>query len=101
MKKVALLIFVLAGISFNGVAQEQKENTPERIKLYPVTKTQRAETPEQEIARLENHLVALDEKESWIRSNPEELQKANENGWFEDANQSRKEIKARLIELKK
>jgi hypothetical protein len=101
MKKVALLTLVFVGISFSGISQEKKEVKPERIKLYPSQHQSTIETPEQEITRLEQHLAALDEKEAWIKSNPEELKTATENDWFDQTEKTRKEIRTRLIELKK
>ena len=42
-------------------------------------------------------LKALDTKEAWIRSNPEELKSATKNGWFIDANNTRKDVRAKII----
>ena len=101
MKKIAIVTFVFLGLSFTGFSQEQKETQPERIKLVPVEKETNIESPADEIERLQAHLEALDAKESWIRSNPDEMEKANESGWFEQAAKTRREINIRLTELNK
>lgn len=101
MKKVALLAMILAGMSVSAFSQE-KNSKPERMKLYPVQQeTKTFASVEEEIAYCEQHLAALDAKEEWIRQNPEELKIATENGWFVKTEETRKELKARLIELKK
>ncbi|MCB0478033.1 MAG: hypothetical protein KDC84_07715 [Crocinitomicaceae bacterium] len=44
-------------------------------------------------------LKALDKKEAWIRSNPEELKLAEESGWFANAEKTRAEVRKRIKEL--
>ncbi|UKN02504.1 hypothetical protein K6119_03085 [Paracrocinitomix mangrovi] len=101
MKKLFLSVFVVLGASLGAVAQETP-NKPERIKLYPSSHSTNNElTPQEEIIKCEQHLEALDQKEAAIKSNPEELKIAQENGWFENAEKTRKELKARIEELKK
>lgn len=95
------MALIFGGFVFNGYSQENNKK-PERIKLYPSTHANETKlTPEQEILECEQHLEALDGKEAWIKENPEELKIANENGWFEKADKTRVELKARIKELKK
>ena len=102
MKKLTFLVLFVAGAAFTGVSQE-KQNTPERIKLVPSGhQTQSTQlSKEEEIKKCEALLEALDIKEEQIRKNPEEILIASEAGWFENAEKQRKELKARIIELKK
>lgn len=101
MKKIILTIVVVSSFSSLATAQESPSQ-PERIKLYPSSHSNNNQlTPQEEIEKCEQHLVALDKKEEVIRANPEELKIAQENGWFENADKTRKELKARIEELKK
>ncbi|MEO9531643.1 MAG: hypothetical protein ABJG68_12760 [Crocinitomicaceae bacterium] len=102
MKKLTFLVLFVAGAAFTGFSQE-KQNTPERIKLVPSGhQTQSTQlSKEEEIKKCEALLEALDIKEEQIRKNPEEILIASEAGWFENAAKQRKELKARIIELKK
>lgn len=54
------------------------------------------EDDKQKLIAHKSLLAALDTKEAWIRSNPEELKMANENGWFINANNTRKEVLAKI-----
>ena len=99
-------MIVFLGSSVLGHAQENETNKSERIKLYPIEKTNantenKVLTPEIEILQCEEHIEALSVKEAWIRSNPEELKEATENGWFVNANETRQKLNARIKELKK
>ena len=95
------MALIFGGFVFNGYSQENNKK-PERIKLYPSSHANEEKlTPEQEIQECEQHLEALDAKEAWIKENPEELTKANESGWFTNAEKTRVELKARIKELKK
>lgn len=109
MKKTTLITLVFFGFSFVSSAQEGNQNGKERITLYKVeqqessnSRTQsdkKFSTPEEEIAYCNEMLNALDQKEAWIRNNPEELKIAQENGWFEKAEATRKELRERIQKL--
>ena len=101
MKKLTVLVALLVMGSVSSFAQEKK-TTPERIKLVPSShQSQTTKTKAEQIKDLESHLEALDAKEAYIRKSPEETKTAQENGWFENADKQRKEIKAKIEELKK
>jgi hypothetical protein len=98
-----LLSFSLAGNSQEAVKTEKKT---ERITLVnggessqTVEKREKL-TPEQQIANCKKQLAALDKKEAFIRSNPEELKIANETNWFENADKARMSIEKKMQELK-
>ena len=97
MKQVILTasFFLFMGVA--GFAQEQKVST---MKIYRVeTKTTEEKTAlskEEELKNCYNLLEALDAKEAYIRSNPEELKKATESVWFENAEKTRTELKAKI-----
>lgn len=57
------------------------------------------EAEKQELLAKRNLLTSLDKKEAWIRSNPEEMKIAQENGWFEKAAKTRAEVRKRIKEL--
>jgi len=100
MKKLTLLIAVLlmGGVSFS----QEKKTTPERIKLVPSShQSKNTKSKAEQIKDLEAHLEAIDAKEAYIRKSPEETKIAQKNGWFENAEKQRKEIKAKIQELKK
>lgn len=114
MKKFILTGLVLAGFTVSGSAQENNGQKPERIKLYKVespTTTgsttqsnqngQKFASAEEEIQYCKGHIEALDKKEEWIRQNPEEHKIALENGWYENAEKQRTELRARIAELEK
>ena len=46
-----------------------------------------------------NHIEAIDKKAEYIKSNPEEYKIAQEQGWFKQAEQTKKELKARIEEI--
>lgn len=102
MKKVVITAFVLGLMSFSASAQENETQQPERIKLYPSSHTSEVKlTPEQEIAQCEQQIAAIDAKEAWIRQSAEETEIATESGWFIKADESKKVLQNRIIELKK
>jgi len=92
MKKIIILAALFVGVSHYTNAQ---------LKTNPSTATQKVDnrTDEQKIADYKYHIKALDEKEEWIRNNPEELKIAKEQGWFEFAAKTRKELRAQIAEL--
>ncbi len=110
MKKIITIGIFAFGFSVAVNAQENKEKQPERIKLVKVENTsqnstnqeptQKFATPEEEIAWCENQIKALDQKEEWIKNNPEETKIAEENGWFTEAEAQRVSLKARIEKLK-
>ncbi|MGV6860384.1 MAG: hypothetical protein ACWA41_01355 [Putridiphycobacter sp.] len=91
MKKVLILAALVLSVSYSANAQ-LKNNT---VKTQPVDNRTDAE----KIQAYKDHLKALDTKEEWIRSNPEEMKIAQEQGWFENAARTRKELKAKIAEL--
>ena len=108
MKRIfAIAILFIGSACF---AQTESGKKVERMKVYKWEnnrtttgeKTKKEEmTKEEEIAYCEDIIKSLDEKEAAIRSNPEELVKATEEGWFEEADKTRAEMQARIEELKK
>jgi uncharacterized protein YlxW (UPF0749 family) len=107
MKQLILSTSFLFGIGMMSFAQQNgTQVSPMKIyKMESTTSTttapeQKAElTKEQEIEQCQNLLNALDVKEAWIRSNPEELKIATESGWFEDAAVTRAQLHTRIKEL--
>ena len=105
MKRIILAASFLLVIGTTGFGQ-QNNTQVSPMKVYKMESTvapeQKVEmTKEEEIAYCEGVINALDQKEAWIRSNPEELKLATENGWFVNANATREKMGARIIELKK
>lgn len=103
MKKSIFTLTFLAAVGISGFAQPTgAQVSPMRIyrmetATTPVEKTEL--TKEEEIQQCKDLLEALDVKEAWLRSNPEELKVAQEEGWFEDAAITRARLQARLKEL--
>lgn len=101
MKKGFLFLFVIAGFCLSGFSQENENVKKERIKLYPSShETSKTMTIEEEIAQCEAHIEALDQKEEIIRQSPEETKIATETGWFIQAEETRKKLRARIQKLK-
>lgn len=92
MKKIFILVALVLSISYTANAQ-QKQTTP--------VKTEQADnrTDAEKLAAYKDLLKALNTKEEWIRSKPEEVKIANEQGWFEKAAKTRKELKAKIAEI--
>ena len=92
MKKVIVLAVLFLGVSFASNAQ---------LKTNTTTKVEKTDTRtvQEKIDGLKYNLKALDQKEAWIRSNPEELKIANKEGWFAFADKIRAEIKLQIAEL--
>lgn len=100
MKQLFLCISFLVGAGMSSFAQQNgNQVSPMKIYKMPESEQKPELTKEQEIENCKNLLEALDIKEAWIRSNPEELQKAIDSGWFENAEKTRAELKARIEEL--
>lgn len=109
MKSLTLIGFVF--FSFVGISQstEPAEKKTERITLIKGGESSSNETsksshkklsPTEELAQCENQLIALDKKEAYIRSNPEEMKIATESNWFVNADHARAILRKRLAELK-
>lgn len=107
MKKLIALSFIVLGTG--ALAQSESEKTVERLKIYrtekgtsseEVKKEEKVMTPEEEIEYCEGVILALDQKEEAIRSNPEEFKRATEEGWFKSANETRVAMRNRINELK-
>lgn len=92
MKKVIILAALFIGVSYTAEAQ---------LKTSTATKVEKTDTRtnQEKIDGYKYHIKALDQKEAWIRSNPEELKIANEQGWFDMANKTRAELKAQIAQL--
>ncbi|HIP36436.1 MAG TPA: hypothetical protein EYG85_06245 [Crocinitomix sp.] len=92
MKKVFIIATLMLGLSYTSNAQ-QKSTAP--------AQTQQSDhrTDAEKLESYKAHLKALDEKEAWIRSIPSEVKIAQEQGWFEKAATTRKELKAKIAEL--
>lgn len=102
MKKLFFFAAFALGLPAIGLSQQKTEGqTTERMKIYHApTQTENEQTVEEQILICEQHLEALDVKEAEIRSNPEEYQIALENGWFEEAEATRQELRAKIERLK-
>ncbi len=98
MKKTLLIGVLMLTAAISGQAQEKK-NQNQPMKLVPIETNNI--TPEQEIKNCQSQIEAIDKKEAWIRSNPEELKTANETNWFENADKTREDLRKRIAELKK
>jgi uncharacterized membrane-anchored protein len=96
MKKVIIIAAIIAGVSCTAKAQQQ-------INPKSIVEKVDNRSDEEKLEAYKSHLEALDTKEEWIRSNSEETKIANEQGWFINAAQTRKELKAKIaiIENKK
>jgi len=109
MKKI-LLTGLAVGFCMISFTQEveKADKKPTRLKLVkggepaPSTRTKEIETqtPQQELKKCEEKLIALKKKEDYIRGNAAELKIANENGWFVDAEKTRAILNKRIAELK-
>jgi len=104
MRKLFFTITLIVSGSILSFCQEQNNQQQSPLKIYKMetgnsngTKTEL--TKEQEIQACKDQLEALDTKEAYIRSNPEELKIAQENGWFEKADETRAKLNARIKEL--
>lgn len=93
MKKVIFIAALVFGMSSFSIAQEKMNNT--------TSKTVKVDnrTDAEKITSYKYHLKSLDQKEEWIRSNPEEYKIALEEGWFENAAKTRKELKVQIAEI--
>ena len=92
MKKVIILAAFIVGISYSAEAQLKTNNSTQVEKVDHRTDAEK-------LVAYKSHLEALDTKEAWIRSNPEELKIAKEQGWFVNADKTRKELKAQIAEI--
>jgi hypothetical protein len=100
MKQIILTTSLFLVMGTAGFAQEQKVSTMKIYRVEAKTPEQKTElTKEEELKKCYDLLEALDVKEAWIRSNPEELKIATESGWFEDAEKTRAELHAKIKEL--
>lgn len=94
MNKLIILAAFIFGMSHTSEAQ-LRTNSTKTTKVV-------SEDDKQKLIAYRSLLDALDSKEAWIRSNPEELKMANEQGWFINADNTRKDVlrKIALIENK-
>jgi len=88
MNKLIILAAFIFGMS--NIAEAQLRTNPN------VTTKVVNEDDKQKLVSYKSLLEALDTKEAWIRSNPEELKLANKNGWFVNAEKTRKDILAKI-----
>jgi len=87
MNKVIILAAFIFGMSHTVDAQ---------LRTNTNTATVVKEDDKQKLSAYKSHLQALDTKEKWIRSNPEELKMATKNGWFLNADKTRTELLAKI-----
>jgi uncharacterized protein YcfL len=92
MKKLFILVVLIMCASFSSNAQQKTTTTQKTVQVD-------TKTDAEKLAAYKAHLKALDTKEEWIRSNPEEIRIANEQGWFEKAAATRKDLKAKIAEI--
>jgi predicted metal-dependent hydrolase len=88
MNKIIILAAFILGMSHTVDAQLRTNSN--------TTTTVVSEDDKQSLTSLKSLLAALDTKEAWIRSNPEELKIANEQGWFTKAEATRKDVLAKI-----
>lgn len=88
MNKVIILAAFIFGMSTTVDAQ-LRTNSNATTKVV-------TEDDKQKLSAHKSLLKALDTKEAWIRSNPEELKMAEKNGWFVDAAKTRKDLLAKI-----
>jgi len=86
MNKAIILAAFIFGMAHTSEAQLRTNSNTSTSKVV-------SQDDQKKLQAYKSHLQALDTKEAWIRSNPEELALANRNGWFIDADKTRKEIK--------
>jgi len=103
MKQIILTVSFLLVVGAVSYGQ-QTATQVSTMKVYKMESTPSTEqkvemTKEEEIAYCKGMIEALDQKEAWIRSNPEELKLATENGWFVNANATRTQMLARIKQL--
>jgi len=88
MNKLIILAAFIFGMS--NIAEAQLRTNPN------ATTKVVTEDDKQKLASYKSLLKALDTKEAWIRSNPEELKLATKNGWFVNAEKTRKDVLAKI-----
>jgi hypothetical protein len=89
MNKVIILAAFIFGMSHTSEAQLRTNSNTTTTKVV-------TEDDKQKLTAHKSLLEALDTKEAWIRSNPEEFKIATKNGWFIDADKTRKELNAKI-----
>lgn len=100
MKQLIFTVSLFLATGLAGFAQEQKVSTMKIYRMETKTAEQKAEvSKEEELKKCYSLLEALDAKEAFIRSNPDELKAANESGWFTTAEATRAELRAKIKEL--
>lgn len=110
MKKYTI-IFALILFASTAFSQ-QKSTSGKRITendLHKVEKKESSSTQAEAqsisfkswtLSECESYLDALDTKEAKIKSDPEQFAIAKKEGWFIEAEKNRKQVKARIEELK-
>lgn len=95
MRKLILtgILFSFAFIGYNQENVKSNQNSTTEIN------NRLTEAEKVELKKLKGKLEAIDYKENWIRSNPEEVKIAQETNWFKNAEATRKEIRKRIKEL--
>lgn len=105
MKKILTSIFVLTLVSGISAQQKSKRITSSDLKKMERTESHQAGAQKNsvktwDVDQCESYLKSLDQKEQSIKADKEEYELALKEGWFEKAAEERKEVKARLEELK-
>jgi len=90
MNKVIILAAFFFGISSSVNAQLRTNTTSQTAVI---------KTDKEKLEAYKSHLDALNTKEAWIRSNPEEFKIATKNGWFDNATKTRKELKEAISKI--
>lgn len=106
---MSALVLAISTTGFSQLAEKKEDKKVERIKVVkggeskPVSTEKTTKvvlSPEEELKSCEAQLDALNKKETYLRSNPEQLKVAEENGWFADAEKTRAVLTKRINELK-
>lgn len=95
MKRLIYTVILFSVVSL-GYAQQ---NGPATQKTGTEKTGRLTDAERKELRAKKDLLNALDKKEAWIRSNPDELKKAQETGWFKNAEKTRAEVRKRIKEL--
>jgi hypothetical protein len=95
MKRLFISVLLLGAISVGFSQEKSNVNTKNPAELNG----RLTEGERKELQAKRDLLKALDKKEAWIKSNPEELKIAEENGWFTQAEKTRVEVRKRIKEL--
>lgn len=86
----------------------EQENPAQNNTEYPITYSKKSGEAqivldksyyEKELIRIDQHIAAIDLKVSSIRSDQNEKEKAESQGWFDQMNSTREELKAERAQI--